>query len=356
MLLKDIEGRRVTCPPVRIVWLAPWFRTLATAWAGGLRDLGHDVRVITSPMHFDPPPAHPDDVELGVQWRSAQGAREFARARRAVADFAPDVVIAEITRDPRYLGLAPRGVPLVVTTHDAVAHDRANRTPFMRRLAQEVLVRRAAVEVCFSEQVAAAVAPRSHPVRVVPLTSEMPESLTPPFVPADGRRDFLVVGRLSAYKNIPTVIEAYRRHQASERYRGDRLLLVGGGDPECEVPDDIEWVRGRFRFADLAPRLAAAKASVCLYSAGSQSGVQVTSMQCGVQCLVSDVGGLASYLPVGETALPAHDPGPLAASFDALADPEAAAAGGRRAAQAYAASMSVTATSARLEGVLHGAR
>lgn len=330
---------------VRIVWLAPWFRTLATAWAKGFRDLGHEVCVVTSPMHFDPPPVHPGDIVLEHPWRSVNGAKEFGQARRAVAKFEPDVVISEITRDPRYLALAPRGVPLTITTHDAVAHDVANRTPLMRRLARRTLESRADLEICFSEHVASDIGPRRHPVSVVPLTSEMPETLTPSFVPAEHRRDFLVVGRLSAYKNIATIIEAYQRHQRSEAYRGDRLVLVGGGDPECALPDDVDWISGRFAFAELAPRLSAAKASVCLYSAGSQSGVQVTSMQCGVQCLVSDVGGLHEYLPGDEAALSASDPAQLAHAFDALAEPGAAEDGGRRARLEYESRYSVAATS-----------
>ena len=303
-------------------------------------------------MHFDPPPTHEDDLVLSRPWRSPAGAGEFLRAKRAVARFRPDVVIAEIMRDPRYLGLVPRGVPLFVTTHDAVAHDQANRTPFMRRLAKRNLESRADVEICFSWHVAAAVGPRGHEVRVLPLTSEMPEGITPGIVPAGDRRDFLVVGRLSAYKNVATIVEAYQRHQASPAYRGDRLVLVGGGDPECALPADVEWVSGRFAFADLAPRLATAKASVCLYSAGSQSGVQVTSMQCGVQCLVSDVGGLAEYLPEGERTYSPSDPGGLASALDLLADPEAAFEGGHRARAAYRERLSVAATSRAWEDVL----
>ena len=308
--------------------------------------------VMTSPMHFDPPDVHPDDLVLTQRWRSARGAAEFARARAAVDAFAPDVVIAEIVRDPRYLGLIPRGAPLVVTTHDAVAHDRANRVPLMRRVAQARLLRRAALEICYSRQVAAAVGARRHPVRVLPLTSEMPETLTPPFVPAAGRRDFYVVGRLSAYKNIATVVAAYRRHQRSTAYRGDRLVLVGGGDPECELPADVVWRDGRFRFADLAPDLAAAKASLCVYSAGSQSGVQVTSMQCGVKCLVSDVGGLSEYLPPGEHALPADRPDLLAEALGRLADPTVAERGGARAAQFYQQVCSISSTSEGLAAAL----
>lgn len=337
---------------MKIVWLAPWFRTLATAWADGLRDLGHTVMVVTSPMHFDPPPVHRDDLVLTQLWRTRVGAAEHARARRAVREFGPDVVITEIMRDPRYLGPAPRGTPLVVTTHDSVAHDHANRVPVMRRVAQARLVRSAALEICFSRHVAAAVGPRRHPVRVVPLTSEMPEALTPRLVPAVDRRDFYVVGRLSAYKNIPTVVDAYRRHRRSPAFRGDRLVLVGGGDPGSELPPDVVWRSGRFRFADLAPELAAAKASLCLYSAGSQSGVQVASMQCGVQCLVSDVGGLSEYLPEGERALAPDRPDLIAGALDELADPGAAERGGARAVCFYQHTCSVAATAGRLAAVL----
>lgn len=340
--------------PVRIVWLAPWFRTLGVAWADGLRELGHDVSVISSEMHFDPPPLHADDVLVRHPWRSVAGAREFVAMRRLVRDRRPDVVVSEVMRDPRYLGLVPGGVPLALTTHDAVAHDAANRTPFMRRVTGRGLERRADLEVCFSRYVAREVGPRSHPVEVLPLTSEMAETATPRLVGPADRRDFYVVGRLSAYKNIATVIDAYRRHQESPAYRGDRLVLVGGGDPECVVPDDVLWERGRFRFADLAPRLAAAKASVCLYSTGSQSGVQVMSMQCGTACVVSDVGGLREYLPEGETPVPVGEPEALARRFDELADPDEAARSGARASVTYEQKYSVRASSLAWESTLRG--
>lgn len=337
---------------MKIVLLAPWFRTLATAWADGLRAAGHEVMVVTSPMHFDPPPAHGQDLVLDSRWRTRSGVAELRAARARIRAFGPDVVIAEIMRDPRYLAMVPRGVPLVITTHDAVAHDRANRTPFMRRLAQAVLTRRADLEVCFSDQVAGLIESGRHPIAVLPLTSEMPESLTPPFVEADGRRDFFVVGRLSAYKNIATVVAAYERHRASDAFRGDRLVIVGGGDPECDIPAHVEWQSGRFRFADLAPRLAAAKASICLYSAGSQSGVQVTSMQCGVQCVVSDVGGLAEYLPAGEAPLGVHEIEGLTTVLGELADPSVAAEGGRRAAARYRQIYSIAASAQAWEQTL----
>lgn len=340
---------------VKILWLAPWFRTLAVAWANALRARGHDVVVVTTEEHFDAPPLHPSDVVFRNGWRSAGGVHELIEAGRCVREFGPDVVVSEVTRDPRFLVLAPAGVPLVVTTHDAKPHDGANRTPAMRRLAGEVLRRRAALEVCFSRHVREALGDRGHPVTVLDLTSEMDELSTPDPVRAEDRRDFLVVGRLSAYKNIPIILEAYRRHQGSPAYRGDRLVIVGGGDPECAVPDDVEWVRGRFRFADLAPRLAAAKASICMYSAGSQSGVQVLGAQCGVRTIVSDVGGLAEYLPDGEAPVHANDSSSLAAALDLLADPQRAQADGARHRDLYVERYSNEATAVGWSEALRGA-
>ncbi|MDO5627575.1 MAG: glycosyltransferase family 4 protein [Mobilicoccus sp.] len=329
---------------MRILWLAPWFSTLSVAWANGLRNLGHEVVVVTTDSHFDAPEPHARDIVLSHKWRTRPGAVEFIGAARQVRSFAAQVVVSEIGRDPRFLALLPRRVPIVTTTHDARPHDTANRTPLMRRVAAATLRSRTDLEVVFSEHVKLALGSRGHPVTVVPLTSEMPESQTPHFVPAKGRRDFLVVGRLSQYKNVPSILTAFEMHQNSPSYQGDRLVLFGGGDPGCEIPADVEWVRGRYSFADLAPRLASAKASICLYSAGSQSGVQVLSAQCGVRTVVSDVGGLGEYLPHGEVALSPHDHDALADAFGMLADPVRAAHDGALHRELYESTFSNAAT------------
>jgi glycosyltransferase involved in cell wall biosynthesis len=188
-------------------------------------------------------------------------------------------------------------------------------------------------------------------VVVIPLTSEMPDTLAPTWVDPQQRRDFVVVGRLSAYKNLPLVIAAYRLHQQSSAYRQDRLVIAGDGDPGCDLPEDVIWHRGRFRFADIAPKIAAAKASLCMYSAGSQSGVQLMAMQCGTPSLVSPVGGLAGYLPPGESAVEL-DPKRLAAALSRLADPAVAASAGLRNRREYQNRFAVAPTSAAWETVL----
>lgn len=342
-----------TDTPLRVVWVAPWFSTLGSLWADGLRARGHRAMVVTTPMHFDPPPRHTDDLVLDHAWRSRAGMREFASARAAVRAFRPDVVVTEIARDPRFLELArTSGAPVVFTTHDAVPHDGAHRVPALRALSTRYFARFGSAEVVFSAAVANQLGHRRHPVHIVGLTSDLQPSMVPAAAPADERRDFFVVGRLSEYKNLGHVIAGYERHRSSAGFRGDRLVVIGAGDPGCAVPDHVEWVNRRFDFGDLVPRLARAKASLCVYSSASQSGVQVVSMQCSTAVVVSDAGGLAEYLPPGEQPVGRRDVGALAAALDHLADPETAAFAGARAKATYDARYAVDVTSAEWERVL----
>jgi len=311
--------------------------------------------IVTTPLHFDPPTLTDEDVQLAAKWRSLTGLAELTGALAAVWRFGPTVAVAEHVRDPRFLALVPRSVPLVLTTHDAVPHDEAHTVPRMRRWSGRWLEHRCSVEVTFSEAVARERRRTAgHPVVVVPLTSEMPEALVPSWVDSQGRRDFVVVGRLSVYKNLPLVLAAYRLHQQSSAYRQDRLVVVGDGDPGCDLPRDVVWHRGRFRFADIAPTIAAAKASLCMYAAGSQSGVQVLAMQCGTSSLVSPVGGLAGYLPPDESAVEL-DPKRLAAALGRLADPDLAATAGLRNRREYQDRFAVAPTSAAWEAALEEA-
>ena len=338
---------------LRVLWVAPWFSTLGSLWADGLRARGHRAMVVTTPMHFDPPPRHAEDLVLEHPWRSRAGRDEFTTARKAVKAFRPHVVVTEIARDPRFLQLArtPRA-PVVFTTHDAVPHDGANRVPALRALSTRYFARFGSAEVVFSAAVANQLGPRRHPVHIVGLTSDLQPAMVPTAAPPSERRDFLVVGRLSEYKNLGHVIAGYERHRASPGFRGDRLVVVGAGDPGCVVPDHVEWVNRRFDFGDLVPRLARAKASLCVYSTASQSGVQVVSMHCSTPVVVSDAGGLAEYLPPGEQALGRADVDGLASALDHLADPVVAADAGTRARATYDARYAVDVTSAEWEGVL----
>ena len=125
-------------------------------------------------------------------------------------------------------------------------------------------------------------------------------ALVPPFVGPDGRRDFVVAGRLNPHKNIDVVLEAWQRHVDGDKWRGDELLLIGDGPLTIRtLPAYVRWRTGSYHYADVVTTLAAAKGSVTHYRTASQSGVQVLSMQLGVMPIASPAGGLAEYQPPG---------------------------------------------------------
>ena len=135
-------------------------------------------------------------------------------------------------------------------------------------------------------------------VHVVPLCSDLDPTLVPPFVGPEGRRDFVVAGRLNSHKNIDVVLEAWQRHVDGDKWRGDELLLIGDGPLTIRtLPAYVRWRPGSYRYADVVTTLAAAKGSIAHYRSASQSGVQVLSMQLGVMPIVSPAGGLAESSP-----------------------------------------------------------
>jgi glycosyltransferase involved in cell wall biosynthesis len=341
---------------VRILLVAPWFRTLAGAWAEPMRAAGHEVLVVTSPRHFEQRSAGEPEIVLAQSPRSVAGIKEFRQLARTIREFRPDVVLADELRDPRLLALAPR-TPLVVVVHDAQPHDAAHRRPWRHDAVVRIEHRHAERFAVFSESVRAALGTRTmSPIDVVALPSEMRDDEVGPFVESAGRRDFALVGRLGPYKNIPVVFDAWRRHTESPAYRGDRLLVVGDGEPGVPLPPHAERTHRRFAFADIAGSLAAAKGSLALYRAGSQSGVQRLSQQVGVSCVVSDVGGLAEALPPGEPAFAPDDRAGVAARLDALADPVFAAERGRIGQEYYRDHQSAARSAEQLLAVLERAR
>lgn len=346
---------------MRILFLAPWFRTLANIWARELREAGCEVLVVSSPMHFEPLATSPDELLLTSRPRSIAGVREFPNLRRVVRAFAPDVVVTEELRDPRLLHLAKPDVPVVLMKHDVRPHDATHRVPMGRRLTERLLRDRLAGVVMFSSSEArrfSALGGSSAPVMVIPLPSEMPDDDVPALVPAGGRRDFFCVGRVRPYKNLPTIADAWAIYVESDTYRGDTLRILGDGELDTALPPRAEWVRGTFRFADVAGQLAAGKGSIALYRSGSQSGAQVLSLQVGCAPIVSTAGGLAEYQPAELPPLDPDDVDGLVARLGQLSDPAESAALGTSCRglyqQAFCASVSARALRGVLEELVQG--
>lgn len=324
----------------RVLWLSPWTRPAVRVQAEALLRHGADVLLVTSDQHPESDAARYYELVLDPRFRTAATWLPTLKAWRRIRRYRPDVVLAELVRDPRWIALAG-WAPRIQVVHDDRPHDPDELTPAYERAVFDRWGARSAATVTYSGYVASAVAARRDvagtPVHVVPLASDLDLDRLPPFVGPEGRRDFVMFGRLNPYKNVEVVLAAWERHVLGGRWRGDDLVLIGDGQLDAgALPKHTRWRGGSFRYADVIPALAAAKGSIAHYRRASQSGVQVLSMQLGVMPIVSDAGALPEYQPPGCPPVGIDDVAGLTAAFDALADPVVATERGAAAARHYA--------------------
>lgn len=324
----------------RILWLSPWLRSLARIQVEALRKQGAEVLLVTSDQHPESDTARDYELVLDPRFRTAASWPASFAAWRRVRAFRPQLVFAELVRDPRWIALAGR-TPRIQLVHDDRPHDLGEQRPGYERAVFDRWGAGSVATVTYSGYVAAAVAHRRDvagtAVHVLPLTSDLEANLVPVPVNSDGRHDFVMIGRLNPYKNVDVVLQAWQRHVAGGAWRGDNLVLIGDGpiNPTA-LPKHTQWRRGSYRYHEVVETLAGAKASVAHYRRASQSGVQVLSMQLGVTPIVSAVGGLPEYQPPDCPPVAVDDIAGLAHAFDKLADPDVAASLGAAAARHYA--------------------
>jgi glycosyltransferase involved in cell wall biosynthesis len=344
----------------RILWLSPWLRPLARVQAEALRRRGSDVLLVTSDQHPESDAARDYELVLDPRFRTAATWPASLTAWRRIRDYRSDVVITELVRDPRWIALAGRA-PRIQLVHDDRPHDAAEQRPSYELAVFDRWGAGSAATVTYSDYVAAGVTGRPDvagmPVHVLPLTSDLDPNLVSEPVGAEGRRDFVMIGRLNPYKNLDVVLQAWQRHVDGSGWRGDNLVLIGDGsiDDDC-LPRHTQWRSGRYRYADVLTTLAAAKGSVAHYRRASQSGVQVLSMQLGVMPIVSDIGGLPEYQAPDCPPVGVDDIAGLAAAFDELADPARAARHGAAAAGHYRKRFAADHAASRLLDVVNEVR
>jgi glycosyltransferase involved in cell wall biosynthesis len=348
--LKHQHSIRTVNSP-RVLWLSPWMRPLARVQAEALRRRGVDVLLVTSDQHPESDAARDYELVLDPRFRRAATWPATLAAWRRVREYRPDVVLTELVRDPRWIalaGFAPR-IQLV--------HDGDERRPARERAVLYRWGAGSAATVTYSDYVAAAVATRrdvaSTRVHVLQLCSDLDPALVPPLVGPEGRRDFVLIGRLNQYKNVDVVLEAWQRHVGGGGWRGDDLVLIGDGPVSARtLPEHARWRPGKYRYSDVITKLASAKGSITHYRRASQSGVQVLSMQLGVMPIVSTAGSLPEFQPPGCPPVGVDDIAGLATAFDQLADPCTAARRGAAAARHYANRFAVDWAADRLLDVI----
>jgi glycosyltransferase involved in cell wall biosynthesis len=314
-------------------------RPLARVQAEALHRRGADVLLVTSDQHPESDAARDYELVLDVRFRWASAWPATIAALREVRAYQPDVVITEQVRDPRWIALAGRA-PRIQIVHDERPNGGAEPRPAYQRAVFERWGAGAVATITYSNYAAVAVATRRDVigtrVHVLPLTSDLDPALVPPLVDSGERRDFVMLGRQQAYKNIDVVFEAWQRHVDGSAWRGDELVLIGDGPLVLRsLPEYVRWCPGRYRYAEIVETVAAAKGSVAYHRRGSQSGVQLLSMQLGVMPMVSTVGGLPEYQPPGCPPIDVDDVAGLVAAFDELADPFTSTLLGAAAARHY---------------------
>ncbi len=309
---------------MRVLWLSPWLRPRARIHAENLQRLGVDVMLVTAPLHPEPEGIRSYEVELIGRPLPTKGWLPFLSAYRQAVRFQPDVVVTEMLRDPRWRALA-RLAPRIRFVHDDAPHDETDELPWWNHMFFRRWDAKADATVVFSDYVRRSL--KSHglakdPIFVAPLTSDLAPDLAPDFVPAEERRNFILVGRQKPYKNHDVIFSAWEEHVEGSEWRGDELVIYGGGDIPRALPPHTHWHRGSYRYSDVVAGLAASKGSLIHSRKASQSGVQVLSMYLGVPTLVSEAGGLPEYQPEGLSVTGIDDVGGLTRAINALADPQ----------------------------------
>lgn len=311
---------------MRILWLSPALRAPARVAAEALRERGVDVMLVTANLDIGMGSDKAREYETVLRGRAIPTADwlPVLKAYRAAKRFEPDVVVTELIRDPRWRVFA-RLAPRLRVVHDDRPHDDEHRESFLvRTLINGWDEKTADATLVFSNYVAESLRRRDakSPIYVAPLRGDLEASLVPELVPPGDRKNFVMLGRQMPYKNHAVVFAAWEAHVRGSAYRGDELIIHGGGEIPLPLPPRARWQRGNFKYLDVVGELGRAKGSFVHYTAGaSQSGVQVLSMQLGVPTLVSEAGALPEYQAPGLSVTGIDDVHGLASAIDALADP-----------------------------------
>ena len=223
--------------------------------------------------------------------------------------------------------------PCVVTVHDLIrVRDVARPVPLIHRpnrrdrlvLRLDVAgIRRAAAVIAVSETTKDEIV--SHlglpPARVAVVYEGVDHEVFRPVAPADlGFPYVIYVGSEQPRKDLATLIRAFARLKRDARFRGLKLVKVGGASGSeaslreatraataaAGVADDVEFV-GRVPEADL-PRLYAGAECFVLTSLHEGFGLPpIEAMACGCPVVVTNAGALPEVAGPGAVVVPVGD-------------------------------------------------
>lgn len=254
----------------------------------------------------------------------------------------PDVLLYPLfyTLNP-FLQMHLKGIPSVVAVHDPQPHpglrDRAYRTieNVSIHQATRCYVHSGSLQIDLQQR-----GVRPEQIDHVPLADlsyyqrfKLPAGASPAQA-ADGIPTLLFFGRITAYKGLEVLLQAYR--QVRQRHPA-RLLLVGDGDlrlyqPLLEGLPDVEVHNRWIDDAEVHTFFERATLLVAPYTSASQSGVIAIAAAFGLPVVATKTGGLPEQIDPDRTGV-LVEPGSVSALAGAIenliADPERARALGR---------------------------
>jgi len=261
--------------------------------------------------------------------RSLGGWRDAVGVRRRVRAFRPTVLHVQesVGNDPRLLLAARLGRrPFAITIHDPSPHP-GDRVAWQDRPFNSMLVRRAKLVFVHGESLREELLENFSPggeVVVVPHGVTAGEASPLPAAP-----HLLFFGRISRYKGIDTLLDAMAK--VWERAPAATLTIAGSGElePHPLLDDPRVEARNEYLPDDALPDLfRAARVVVLPYRQASQSGVGSMVKPYARPLIVTEVGGLPELVADGSgLAVPAEDPGALAAAILRVVEDDDLAAG-----------------------------
>jgi glycosyltransferase involved in cell wall biosynthesis len=130
-------------------------------------------------------------------------------------------------------------------------------------------------------------------------TQFLPKDLNPEF-----KSDILFFGRISAYKGIEYLIEAFRI--VKKNYPNLKLIIAGSGKLyfESNLADNDSSVKVINRYItneELASLISQTRIIVCPYTDATQSGVAMTAFAFNKPVIATDTGGFPDIIIPGKT-------------------------------------------------------
>ncbi|KAA0023859.1 glycosyltransferase family 4 protein [Antrihabitans cavernicola] len=300
---------------MKVLICAPWFRTLARVHGAALASRGHDVRVATTDAQgvrsID---AVVPELDIEARFRHPRFVPGFVRSAAALRHWRPDVALLDMTHDFRFHALADLARKRAVLIHDATPHDASHEQLGWKKDWERRSIDRSDGKVAFSKYTADRIG-ASDVFRTISLASEL---ATHPEIPNTPRQGFAFLGRISEYKGIDFLLEAWESAR-SHIPQSDVLTIMGSGELTHSVPGGVQIINGWYSDADATGLLCKSKALALPYREASQSGVQVAAMQHSTPTIVTNVGALPEFQPPGCPVVEFGDTDALARAIIELA-------------------------------------